>query len=194
MSDIDLITSNRINNLDNDLIDIRTSIETNYNQLLSELNSLRTELINADSVIQSDLNTKYNELLTKINNNYNTLNTSITNVASRVTTLETKVSTLESRKMIKETYKNGDNWYRIWTDGWIEQGGKVARGFTGTITFPKPHTAIPIVVCACVYNRADTFHAREAYPNTVTAKTFTITNAVPAGNSADHIKYYSFGF
>ena len=187
MSDIDLITSNRINNLDNDLIDIRTSIETNYNQLLSELNSLRTELTNADSVIQSDLNTKYNELLTKINNNYNTLNTSLTNVASRVTTLE-------SRKMVKESYVNGDNWYRIWTDGWIEQGGKVTRGFSGTITFLKPHTAIPTVVCACVYNRADTFHAREAYPNTVTAKTFTITNAVPAGNSADHIKYYSFGF
>ena len=173
MSDIDLITSNRINNLDNDLIDIRTSIETNYNQLLSELNSLRTELTNADSVIQSDLNTKYNELLTKINNNYDTLNTSITNVASRVTTLETKVSTLESRKMIKETYINGSSWYRIWTDGWIEQGFRISTTVDAQTnhTFLKPFKDTNYTLLITIYSTTTKFNGSQ--PDWITAYTNT---------------------
>ena len=28
---------------------------------------------------------------------------------------------------IKEQYVSGTSWYRIWSDGWIEQGGRVAQ-------------------------------------------------------------------
>ena len=31
-------------------------------------------------------------------------------------------------KHIVETYSNGTNWYRKWSDGWIEQGGRVTTG------------------------------------------------------------------
>lgn len=34
-------------------------------------------------------------------------------------------------------YSNGTTWYRIWPDGWIEQGGVAPAGGTVTITFPK---------------------------------------------------------
>ena len=46
---------------------------------------------------------------------------------------------------ITETYKNGNNWYRIWSDGWIEQGGYAARG---TINLNKPfsNTEYTIVI------------------------------------------------
>lgn len=36
---------------------------------------------------------------------------------------------------IVETYHNGTSWYRVWSDGWCEQGGRL----TGTsVTFLKP--------------------------------------------------------
>lgn len=35
-----------------------------------------------------------------------------------------------------EFYSNGTNWYRVWSDGTIQQGG--IRTTTGTVTFLKP--------------------------------------------------------
>ena len=33
------------------------------------------------------------------------------------------LATLTTHKTVIETYKNGSSWYRVWSDGWIEQGG-----------------------------------------------------------------------
>ena len=38
---------------------------------------------------------------------------------------------------IVEVYQNGTSWYRVWSDGWCEQGGIVQGGRT-TVTFLKP--------------------------------------------------------
>ena len=35
------------------------------------------------------------------------------------------------------TYSDGSSWYRVWPDGWIEQGGVANAGGTVTIIFPK---------------------------------------------------------
>ena len=45
-------------------------------------------------------------------------------------------------RTIVETWNEGHNWYRIWSDGWIEQGGQcsAADDATVTITFHKPFT------------------------------------------------------
>lgn len=45
--------------------------------------------------------------------------------------LSTKVDTDLSnctRPYITETYHNGTEWYRVWSDGWIEQGGNILSG------------------------------------------------------------------
>ena len=47
----------------------------------------------------------------------------ITNVQARVTELEAKPS-LNSKAYIVETWINEQNWYRKWSDGWVEQGGR----------------------------------------------------------------------
>lgn len=41
-----------------------------------------------------------------------------------------------TRPYITETYVNGTNWYRVWSDGWIEQGGYFSTD-TATVTFLK---------------------------------------------------------
>ncbi len=44
-------------------------------------------------------------------------------------------------RFVKSTYSSGATWYRIWSDGWIEQGGKYTGTsgtcWSATITFPK---------------------------------------------------------
>lgn len=37
--------------------------------------------------------------------------------------------------VVVERYVNGTSWYRVWSDGWIEQGGNISDS---TITFLKP--------------------------------------------------------
>ena len=61
----------------------------------------------------------------------------------RCTTRATTTSTAsaDAPAYVVENYKNGSSWYRIWSDGWIEQGGKTAqRSGNGyiAVTFLKP--------------------------------------------------------
>ena len=43
----------------------------------------------------------------------------------------TAVLKTENKAYITETYVNGTSWYRIWSDGWIEQGGKATIASAG---------------------------------------------------------------
>ena len=46
---------------------------------------------------------------------------------------------LDSVTTVVDTYQNGTSWYRVWSDGWCEQGGKIT-GDNGSysVTFLKP--------------------------------------------------------
>lgn len=43
-------------------------------------------------------------------------------------------------RYVKQSYLAGDltKWYRIWTDGWIEQGGTLVASGNSTINYPTP--------------------------------------------------------
>ena len=48
---------------------------------------------------------------------------------------------LQECQVVIESYINGSSWYRVWSDGWCEQGGIFASagGYaTRTATFLKP--------------------------------------------------------
>lgn len=54
-------------------------------------------------------------------------------------------------RTITQTYGNNTNWYRVWSDGFIEQGGLregtlVGVNISFTHTFTKPFTQVPLVV------------------------------------------------
>lgn len=49
--------------------------------------------------------------------------------------------------VIVQTYKSGKNWYRIWSDGWIEQGGYSKVSSNGQVlTFLKPFSDVNYTV------------------------------------------------
>lgn len=50
----------------------------------------------------------------------------------------------QARPHIIETYHNGSSWYRVWSDGWCEQGGDLELG-TNSYTFQKAYTSAPKV-------------------------------------------------
>lgn len=93
------------------------------------------------------LDNKLSDIDTTIINNYNETNIKIDNVNEDlleiIDGLTKRIQTLEARNYIKETWVSGTSWYRIWSDGWIEQGGKYTRAsatnWSTTITLFKPY-------------------------------------------------------
>lgn len=60
----------------------------------------------------------------------------------KCTTNATTSSTAANNKVavVVQNYKSGTSWYRVWSDGWIEQGGRVSisQDTQTTITLLKP--------------------------------------------------------
>ena len=48
------------------------------------------------------------------------------------------VSSLSECSVVIETYSNGTDWYRLYSDGWIEQGGQTADSSSVTVNLLKP--------------------------------------------------------
>ena len=59
-------------------------------------------------------------------------------VTSKATTSSTASKARPA--VVIQNYVSGANWYRIWSDGWIEQGGRAQLTDSWTITFPKAFT------------------------------------------------------
>ena len=72
--------------------------------------------------------------------------TDISNISTGLTQAETRISALENHgagATVVESYRNGTEWYRVWSDGWVEQGGYVPKNSDTsstviTINFLKP--------------------------------------------------------
>ena len=56
--------------------------------------------------------------------------------------LEEVTDKLNSMKYVVETWNEGTEWYRVWSDGWIEQGGQSYNAVDSEITIQlhKPYT------------------------------------------------------
>lgn len=73
--------------------------------------------------------------------------------------------------VVVETYRNGTSWYRIYSDGWIEQGGKIvinSASVSGgtynhtTLKFIKPFSNLMSWYCQAKHDR---FNAGFAFDN-----------------------------
>lgn len=67
--------------------------------------------------------------------------------------------------VVVETYQNDTSWYRVWSDGWCEQGGKlvinsssVAAGIysTKSLNFMKPFVKLLSYNCQAKHDRFNT--------------------------------------
>ena len=77
-------------------------------------------------------------------------------------------------RFVRTTYKSGTTWYRIWSDGWVEQGGAVkpsgSSATTSTVTFPKAFSDTDYFVIAN-YGASSTNQYGQCYNKTTTGFT-----------------------
>lgn len=83
----------------------------------------------------------------------------------------------QANSVIIETYVNGSDWYRVYSDGWCEQGGNIPLSNTNpiTITFLKTYSTIPQVYIAFSHT-SDTHSTGELAPTWITARNITLSD------------------
>ena len=101
-------------------------------------------------------------------------------------------------RTVVESYQSGSTWYRIWSDGWIEQGGEASGTIANeiTATYAKPFTKKPTVIhnqitiwasCGYIY--------RLSALETTYAKFSNYTSYSTTGNGkTGHIRWYACGY
>ena len=88
--------------------------------------------------------------------------------------------------VVVTTYRSGANWYRIWSDGTLEQGGKVARN--GTITLLKAFANTDYAPLLQCFQSG----ASEDYTGNINGVTTTSFTYLCAG-SVSHFSWYAIG-
>lgn len=74
-----------------------------------------------------------------------------------------------------ENYSDANNWYRVYDDGWIEQGGKISTSVISrgsvALTFPRAFTSAPVSIDTTII--APRTGDGSGYEFTITALTST---------------------
>ena len=76
-----------------------------------------------------------------------------------------------TKPYIVETYVNGTSWYRVYSDGWCEQGGQTTTA-SQTVTFLKSFNNIPTMTWGFVTQRTVASYDGEIFFRSVTATNF----------------------
>lgn len=117
--------------------DIRTGGNTTHNCLV--LNASKSSAIygNSSTVQPPALTMRY-IIKAFAGAADNSTDLAITNVANDLINLSTKI---KSHVYVTKSYRNGTKWYRVWSDGWVEQGGcAVTSSERGvSVTLLKPY-------------------------------------------------------
>ncbi len=115
----------------------------------------------------------------------------IDTVASLPSTYQT--ANLYSSVSLKETYKSGDSWYRVYSDGWIEQGGafSCSTGITATatqVTFIKAFTSSVNIIGGFVKSKNSAAYGQLYFQNGNTTLTGMVCSVIcyNSGGSVQH--------
>ena len=125
-----------------------------------------------------------------------------TSTASNTVTSFTAYPTLEIIKRtdpeiqapyVYRSYRNGNSWYKLWSDGFIEQGGLVTAAQNGdVVTFLQPYSTVVLdIQITCIWIG---LNYNSGY-NTATRQNFKFYTAMPS-NIAEGVavNWYSCGY
>lgn len=146
--DVAIQTKNETIAVKNETNTIKGDVTTLRNETESLKNQSQTVFNNIAKATSSAVQTVQIEGATQVTNVQSAVAEQVAEATSQANRAEqatsTKVNT-DLSNITKDTifskmftkYVNGKTWYRVWPDGWIEQGGEAAAGTSVTITFPK---------------------------------------------------------
>lgn len=139
----DLSHGNNIKTCSDNILDIQNAktnaqIASNSAQIATEKALLITETL--ENSANKSLSNITEEGINFLKNNvcfWEKIQGSLNEQSDLVEEFQNKLSTDHSNDTapyITETYQNGNSWYRIWSDGWCEQGGIVSLTNNQTLT------------------------------------------------------------
>ena len=118
----------------------------------------------------------------------------------RCTTRPSKTSTAANNRVavVVQNYLNGTSWYRVWSDGFIEQGGRsanIASNANLTINLIKPYTTTNYTITiGSINGEVDdyTYHERIVVVNSriKTTSAFSVHNSRFSGSGNQTLKCY----
>ena len=118
---------------------------------------------------------------------------------SKLDEINNRLINLENSKRIIETWNEGTEWYRIWSDGWIEQGGTTGLITSGdsynskTITFKKSFTNTNYTFTSCANKYSTENGLGTAYPPFIFTKNNT-SIIIGKYSWTDGIDWYACGY
>ena len=117
--------------------------------------------------------------------------TEVENIMSVITDIQNELNSITSK--VIETYKSGNNWYRKYSDGWKECGGRfTTSGTSCTITFPISfsNTTYTLVCQEMETSATDT----DGVDFNILASNLTTTSARFSKANVRQIMYYVCGY
>lgn len=100
---------------------------------------------------------------------------------------------------ITSKYRNGNSWYRIWSDGWLEQGGTSSAGYNSpvTVSFIKQYDAVPLTVTMIAANASADGNPNQSRIATIVSRNsdkFIYTVSTPSAQSTVPIIWSASGY
>lgn len=124
-------------------------------------------------------------------------NASLINVAR----IEEKLTDVNaaSRGYLVESYHNGTEWYRVYSDGWIEQGGHLlmasaGQGISHTVTFLKQFTSTEYTVTTNILRVGGDYSVASHAANLKKDKFDVVTNYSNVTSGGDTAVWYACGY
>ena len=125
----------------------------------------------------------------------------ISNVLNEIATLSSQKADINFSNVnvpfITDSYRNGQSWYRIWSDGWIEQGGYIGSNSSGTLEFLYPFTTTDYSVLSGIKN-LNPNQPHSVYWNNYTLTSVGYSTRVQSGQGAAAGStcsvWYAFGY
>lgn len=106
----------------------------------------------------------------------------------------TSTASFKNPAVVIENYRSGNNWYRVWSDGWIEQGGYCTGGdeyTTQTITFLKAFSNSNYTLTYSILNDN---RSKGPYISSRTSTNFTINQGGGSGGATTRELWYACGY
>ena len=128
-----------------------STVETQVNEMSTVVNTFDTKMASVDEHVaeltttvegMADVQTQMGELsaqMDEVTANIETQQAEMTTKLNEVNEIAENMTTFTKRYLI-DSYVNGTDWYNLYNDGWLEQGGIIPASAT-TITLLKAYSS-----------------------------------------------------
>ena len=166
------------------------SNQTDLQEVLDSLGNVSYEYLNEEVTINPEPIREEWETFR------DSINTLISDYQAQIDTLQTELNTVKSVRYVVETWSEGTEWYTIYSDGWIEQGGYVVGTGNNTVTtnYHKEFKSEPTVIKQTGYTGNLNNAWNWIYAQVWGVTTISFTHQLYAAANGGSCKWFACGY